>query len=433
MLYQCGSIPLVFPRHHSGLIAPMKLLFASIAAASVAVVLSIALLGGRAYSAPDGDWEITPQSEAALAHGLEWLALNQGPDGNWGSNDLGLVSMGALAFLADGHTPGRGKYGHNVELALNYVLSHAKPSGLLNIADPQRDMYNHGLSTFVLGQAYGMTNDARISSVLERSLKLIANTQCKDGGWDYRAGTQDHGHDLSLAVMQAKALRSAVDSGLEVSPEVIKLAIADVRAHYSSKSGSQNEADQQREPGQFTYLKGGGQPSPAMAAAGVVCLQEFGQYGDWRIAKNMQILSAVIKEKIKPESQFNHDGKPVFDSYTLYYIGQAMYQVGGGSWKDLYPRVRGNLIATQVRMPGDIHQDGAWHDTLRLSGVPGDLYATSVACFVLAIPNRYLPILQEGKIKQYQSEHTLSSPSSLRANGRFISREDVRSRNRARE
>ena len=48
-------------------------------------------------------------------------------------------------------------------------------------------MYNHGLSTFVLGQAYGMTNDPRISSVLERSLKLIANTQCKDGGWDYRA------------------------------------------------------------------------------------------------------------------------------------------------------------------------------------------------------------------------------------------------------
>ncbi|HEX3997626.1 MAG TPA: squalene--hopene cyclase [Pirellulales bacterium] len=370
--------------------------------ASITALISLALVVSTARA--EGEWEITPQSRAALAHGLEWLAQNQGPEGNWQSNDLGLVSMGALAFLADGHTPGRGKYGRNVELALNYVLSHAKPSGLLNIADAQRDMYNHGLSTFVLGQAYGMTNDQRISSVLERALKLIANTQCKDGGWDYRAGTQDHGHDLSLAVMQAKALRSAVDSGLEVSPEVIRLAIRDVREHYSSRGGAQNEADQEHEPGQFTYMKNGGQPSIAMAAAGVVCLQEFGQYDDWRIPKNMQVLTKDIKDKIKPGAQYNRDGKSAFDSYTLYYIGQAMYQVGGTSWKELYPLVRDNLIATQVRMPGDPHLDGVWHDTMRVSGQPGDLYATSVSCFILAIPNRYLPILQEGKIKQYQSE-----------------------------
>ncbi len=121
---------------------------------------------------------------------MAWIALNQGAEGNWQSNDLGLVSMGALAFLADGHLPGRGKYGPNVEKAINYVLTHAKPSGLLNMADRHRDMYNHGLSTFVLGQAYGMTNDSRIGGVLERALKLIANTQCQDGGWDYQASVQ---------------------------------------------------------------------------------------------------------------------------------------------------------------------------------------------------------------------------------------------------
>jgi hypothetical protein len=394
----------------------MKLLLAPLVA-----VLSVALSAARARAV--GDWEITPESEAALAHGLEWLAQNQGPEGNWQSNDLGLVSMGALAFLADGHTPGRGKYGRNVEQALNYVVSHARPSGLLNIADPQRDMYNHGLSTFVLGQAYGMTNDPRISTVLERSLKLIANTQCKDGGWDYRAAAQDHGHDLSLAVMQAKALRSAVDSGLEVSPEVIKLAIRDVRAHYSPRSGPRaNEADQQTEPGQFTYMPGAGQGSPAMAAAGVVCLQEFGQYDDWRIPKNMQVLSAEIKQRIRPGARFQHDGRSAFDAYTLYYIGQAMYQVGGESWKKLYLPLRDNLIATQVRLTGDVHQDGGWHDTMRIGGPPGDLYATSVSCFVLAIPNRYLPILQEGRIKRYQSEHALSDPQRSDANEKQLSR-----------
>jgi hypothetical protein len=361
----------------------------------------LALLCGATQVRAEGDWEVNPQSDAALQRGLNWLAQNQGPEGNWQSNDLGLVAFGALAFLADGDTPGHGKYGKNVERALNYVLSHAKPTGLLNMADAQRDMYNHGLSTFVLGQAYGMTSDARISSVLERALKLIANTQCQDGGWDYRASVQEHGHDLSLAVMQAKALRSAVDSGLEVPPEVIKLAIRDVRDHYTAHGGAQaSPADQQHEPGQFTYTKGGGGPSLAMAAAGVVCLQEFGQYDDWRIGKNMEVISAAVKQ-LKPAP--NRDGRMGLDSYTLYYVAQAMYQVGGTSWRDLYPTLRDHVVSAQTQTPGDVHTDGVWHDTMRVSGVPGDLYATSVACFVLAIPNRYLPILQEGRIKQYQA------------------------------
>ena len=57
--------------------------------------------------APPSEWEITPSSELALERGLVWLARNQGNEGNWDSNDLGLVAMGALAFLAAGHTPDR--------------------------------------------------------------------------------------------------------------------------------------------------------------------------------------------------------------------------------------------------------------------------------------------------------------------------------------
>src|SRR5215211_1188258 len=62
--------------------------------------------------------EITPESEAALDAGLAWLAKNQGPKGNWESNDLGLVCMGALAFMAAGNAPHRGKYGKEVAKAL---------------------------------------------------------------------------------------------------------------------------------------------------------------------------------------------------------------------------------------------------------------------------------------------------------------------------
>jgi hypothetical protein len=358
----------------------------------------------------EGQWEITDASQQALDRGLEWLARNQGNEGNWESNDLGLVSMGALAFMAAGHSPGRGRYGQNVQKALDYVITQAKPSGLLNIANSQRDMYNHGLATFILGQGHGMSTfpDRRFNDTLDRALRLIANTQCEDGGWDYQARRQSRGHDLSLAVMQAKALRSAVDSGLDVPPEVINMAIKSVREHYCPRDGRREapESEQQRQPGQFTYTKGGGGGTIAMAAAGVVCLQEFGQYDDWRIAKNMDFITSEVKLLHKPNQR---DGTMPFDAYTLYYVGQALYQVGGEDWKECYPPLRDFLTGSQVVDAGNSARHGQWRDEGaringkggggRVGGKPGELYGTSVGCFILAIPNRYLPILQEGRIE----------------------------------
>ena len=54
-------------------------------------------------------------------------------------------------------------------------------------------------------------------------------------------------------------------------------------------------------------------------------------------------------------------------------------------------------------------QHGAWEDRgfrgqSRVGGKPGRLYGTATACFVLAIPNRYLPILQEGEIEGLQKK-----------------------------
>ena len=377
----------------------------------VTTLVTTALLLSATPAMAEGEWEVTKEGETALRQGLRWLANNQGAAGNWGSNDLGLVGMGALAFMADGHSPGRGKLGRSAKRALDFMLNKAKPSGLLNISSSQRDMYNHGLATFVLGQAHGTTTtrDRRLNKVLDRALKLIVNTQCNDGGWDYHARRKNAGHDLSLAVMQAKALRSAVDSGLEVPPDVIDLAIRSVRQHYAPKGVSRSapESQQRLVPGQFTYGKGGGSGTIAMAACGVVCLQEFGQYEDWRIEKNMQVITAAIQrlKKAKPRS-----GKLPFDAYTLYYVGQALYQVGGDHWKKNYPILRDYLITSQIRSTGNATTNGMWLDRgesggSRVGGKAGYLYGTSVACFILAIPNRYLPILQEGKIESFRQRY----------------------------
>ena len=127
----------------------------------------------------------------------------------------------------------------------------------------------------------------------------------------------------------------------------------------------------------------------AMAAAGVVCLQEFAQYDDWRIPKNIEVIEAAIQEMAGKQG-----ADPGMDAYTMYYVAQALYQVGGEPWRRSYPLLRDRIVRTQVMAQGNA-QFGSWQ---------GDLYMTSVCCFVLAIPNRYLPILQEGKIDSLRDQ-----------------------------
>ena len=375
------------------------------------IAVVVVMIGAISEQHASAEWEITPESAQALDRGLEWLAKNQRPEGNWSSTDLGLVSTGVLAYLAAGHVPGRGKHGETVRRALDYVVDNAKPSGLLNIATSQRDMYNHGLSTFVLGQAHGMTTtpDDRLHTTLARALRLIADTQCDDGGWDYRARRLGRGHDLSLVVMQAKALRSATDSGLDVSQQVIDAAVANVRDHYWPKDGNRDAPanELRRTPGQFAYSKGGGGETIAMAACGVVCLQEFGQYDDWRIEKNMQVILRAIDELPAPR----RDGTLPFDAYTFYYVSQALYQRGGIAWAERYPKLRDYLVASQILAPTNAATHGSWRDNGangggKVGGRPGELFGTAVACFVLAMPHRYLPILQEGSIASFEERES---------------------------
>ena len=353
----------------------------------VAVLVAVRAGGVAAQPPAPDEWEITPQSEAAIEKGLAFLAKKQGAAGNWGMNDLGLVATGALAFMAAGHTPGDGEYGATVERALDYVIANAKPSGLLNMSNPHHDMYNHGLATFVLGQAYGMTNDRKLGAALDKALKVIVQTQGPQGSWSYEARPQDG--DLSLCVMQAKALRSATDSGFEVPRKTIEKSIERVQSMYlpKHKVRNQGEAKMREGPGQFTYSGNGGD-TPAMAAAGVICLQEFGKYDDWRIAKSMERVTGEITKAKHPEKPGT--GQLPFDAYTLNYIGQSLYQVGGQGWKDHYPKLRDSIIKGQ-------RPDGGWVGG-RVGGLAGEAYGTAVAVFVLAIPYRYLPILQEAKV-----------------------------------
>ena len=76
--------------------------------------------GSSAQNAPM-EMEYTPATEEAVQRGLRYLAGTQNDDGSFGKGQYerhaGITSLCALAFMADGHVPGRGVYGDNVRRA----------------------------------------------------------------------------------------------------------------------------------------------------------------------------------------------------------------------------------------------------------------------------------------------------------------------------
>src|SRR5438128_3537010 len=81
--------------------------------------------------------EITPAQQAAVEKGLAYLASKQARNGSFGggygsaAGHAGITALGGLAFMAAGNLPGRGKYGDNVQKALDFVIANTQESGLI--------------------------------------------------------------------------------------------------------------------------------------------------------------------------------------------------------------------------------------------------------------------------------------------------------------
>src|SRR5262249_19126893 len=74
---------------------------------------------------------ITGEAQRAIDAGLAYLESQQLPDGSFGTNNhtanhrghVAITSLCGLAFMAGGHQPGRGRYGHTVSRALEFLVN----------------------------------------------------------------------------------------------------------------------------------------------------------------------------------------------------------------------------------------------------------------------------------------------------------------------
>ena len=311
--------------------------------------------------------EITPQQQEAVRKGLAWLAAHQQPDGSYGAGGgsgkhAGITALAGLAFMQAGNLPGRGQYGDNVQKCLDFVLASCQESGLIASDQSHGPMYGHGFATLFLGEVFGMTGDEQVKEKLQRAVRLIEQTQNREGGWRYQPVPFDA--DISVTICQVMGLRSARDAGVKVEKTTIDNAIKYVMACRNPDGG-------------FSYMArqgGGGGSGFARSAAGVSALYYAGLFEGDAITQGLNYLKAFTPNKGQAADTEGHY------FYGHYYAVQAMFLAGGDYWAGWYPAIRDQLIARQNQ------QTGAW------SGDFSEDYDTSMALIILQMPNRYLPV-----------------------------------------
>lgn len=309
---------------------------------------------------------ITPKVEKAIERGLAVLASRQHDDGSFGTGNfrgnVAVTALAGMAMMSSGSTPGRGPYGSQISKSIDYLLSCSQKSGLIvaSGATSRGPMYGHGFATLFLAECYGMSGRPELREKLVAAVKLIVNTQNKQGGWRYQPVRADA--DISVTICQVMALRAARNGGVHVPKETIDRCIEYVKRSQNPDGG-------------FMYMLGhGGESLFPRSAAGVVALYSAGIYEGPEITKGIAYL-----EKFMPKK--GDAGQAAYYYYGQYYAVQAMWHAGGQSWEKWYPAVSDDMISRQSR-------DGSWQAAFSSD------YATAMACIVLQMPNGTLPIFQ---------------------------------------
>ena len=318
----------------------------------------------------------TPSDES-IRRALIYLKDAQKSDGGWDAGfgrATSVTSLAVMAFLASGHVPGEpGPYRETIDRGIRYVLAHQKPNGMLVANTSHGPMYCHGISTLMLAEVVGMTNDAALAeqcrAALARAIDLILKAQDvpnkdKDtrqaGGWRYQPSSTDS--DLSVSGWQVMALRAAKSAGCAVPAENIDRAVAYLK-RCASKGGG------------FGYQPGG-EPNNPRTGTGILALEICGEHETPEAIAGGEYL---LKHPPKWGSQYFF--------YEVYYCPQGLFQLGDRYFNAYYPRLVDILLDHQDK-------DGSWLSADGNDRSGGRVYCTSMAVLALAVEYRYLPIYQ---------------------------------------
>lgn len=317
------------------------------ATAAVALALS-----APALRAQDGDAkvrvaELSPKTEQAIDRALRQMVSRQAKNGSWGrEHPAAQTALTLMAFMVKGNFPDHAPFGDPMARGVDYLLKTGRAGG----GYIGESMYEHGLATLALSEAWGMSSRGdEIRDALKKAVDVILRSQNNEGGWRYQPKPESA--DVSITVMQIMALASAKEAGILVPDQTVKKALAYVKRCQNANGG-------------FGY-QNSGSPGFARTAAGLMSMLMLGERDTPAVQKAIEYL------------RNNRKDAGGWYYYGHYYAVQAMYQAGEGHYQRWYPQIRDELLAKQ-------RPDGSW----------GEDYSTPMSVLILGVPYRFLPIYQ---------------------------------------
>lgn len=361
----------------------------------------------QAFLAPVPASRKKDAADEAISRGLEYLRTSQSKNGSWGhpganawggggrppampaasTGDPAITSLAVMAFLSAGHVPGEGHYGAVVERGIDWVLSQQQADGKLVPVGQPIEMYHHGIATLMLAEVVGLVPAAsadKLRTALEKAVKVILRAQRTGagrgmeehaGGWRYQVtpnGQFGADADLSVTGWQLMALRAAKNVGCDVPATAIEAAVGYVERCYVARTRG----------GAFYYQPGRNITTPC-TAVGVLCLELSGK--EYHLCEKALKGGAYLLDK---ENQLRAGEGHFY--YGVYYVSQALFQLGGNFWESYRPKLH-DLLLNQARPNADGGWGGDGGGDGRMYGSP---YATAMAVLALTVEYRYLPIYQ---------------------------------------
>jgi hypothetical protein len=338
------------------------------------------------------------QTEPAVCRALDWLKRHQLPDGSWGEvrrasvqsrrYAVGLTGLALLTFLAHGETPQAGPYRDVVARGIRFLMNQQHPDTgaftavLQNPCDADQHDYGpyaHGIATYAISEAYGLTRIPELKTVMERAVAVIIEGQMPDGTWGYGYCARAAGRkDLSVSGWQVQALKAAKIAGAVHSGLTACLSNA-VRGVERMQVSN----------GRFAYatqtLPAEGSGTDSMTGVGVLCLQLLGCGRAPAVRDGLAALRTVRCDwDDEPWGRSLHRTK----TYDYYYITQAKFQRGHATWKRWNRRLAQELVAAQ-------QDEGCWLGPESEPSITHKVYNTTLAALTLQVYYRFLPTYRQ--------------------------------------
>ncbi|MEN9019744.1 MAG: hypothetical protein ABF370_04455 [Verrucomicrobiales bacterium] len=332
----------------------------------------------------------SPETEAAVVKGLEWLKTQQASDGSWGgSSKSAMTGLALLAYLGHCETYDSPQYAETVRKAIFFLAELAlNNDGKITTREGHAWVYEHGIGTYAICEAYSLLRYGKrrfphieqLKEAINMAVPIIIKGQNHDGGWVYeyegsewykettgKQGATGNG-DTSVAGWHMQALKAATLTGLEFKD--LKRTI---------RSGIKFLQGVQGPQGGFGYRNRGDRYS--LAGIGALAQQ--------MLSGSSSSIRRAVKFILDHEVQI---GAPDACIYGWYYGAQACFQRGGRDWEKWNTMFRDQAVAHQS-------PDGSWPfeggegaaSSMAAGAGDAPVYRTSLFILMLEVYYRYLP------------------------------------------